>query len=341
MEAIGRVLNAKYRDRRCLVIGFAETATALSTIAANQISGDCRLLHTTREIEHPLCEYLAFSEDHSHAKNQYLHRAMLDAIAGQIDCIIVVDDEITTGKTACHMIGLLKSEYPSLCDSVFVIASLVNSMADANFTWFRNQDIRLEYLGALSLDHAGHRAGAVDACFNDYCSQSLITPPSFPIGKMPGVIRLKGKIDPRIGLPVAKYIQDCLDMNIEIITHDESILQSAKRLLVLGTEECMYPAISLGAFIEENFPYIIVRTHSTTRSPIMPLTDRGYPIHDGSKLNSFYDPDRVVYLYNIEQYDAVFVITDSEADIGRGVGSLAAALSEKGNTSIRVFVWGS
>ena len=48
MEQLGDLLAQKYPDTR-LVIGFAETATAIGAAVASRFGDDCIYLHTTRE----------------------------------------------------------------------------------------------------------------------------------------------------------------------------------------------------------------------------------------------------------------------------------------------------
>jgi adenine/guanine phosphoribosyltransferase-like PRPP-binding protein len=332
MESLGQLLKKKYGNRKCLIIGFAETATALSVIVANQISPNATLIHTTREAEHPFDKYFVFSEDHSHAKDQYLHKTMIDDVSEEIDCIILVDDEITTGKTAMRIIELLLERYSTLADVVIVVASLVNSMDDSDVNRFFKQGIRLEYLNHLdSIQLEINPDVRYEDNIYDYCSSTAYNNLS--------IFNIKGKANPRIGILIAKYMRECRKMIRDIVSICNLTLACINDLLVLGTEECMYPAIALGAYIEEYFPHVTVTTHSTTRSPIMPSLFGDYPIREGFRVNSFYDPNRVTYLYNIEKYDAVFIVTDSAIEIAQGLNSLSAALSSKTNEKIFTFVW--
>jgi hypothetical protein len=134
-------------------------------------------------------------------------------------------------------------------------------------------------------------------------------------------------------------VQACRKLKTKVTSTNKGTLDSISRLLVLGTEECMYPAIMLGAYIEEYYPKVDVWTHSTTRSPIIPSDSLSYPIRNGSMLCSCYERNRNTYLYNIEKYDAVFVITDAEAFVQAGIDSLYAAMFACGNDRVSAFVW--
>ena len=80
-----------------------------------------------------------------------------------------------------------------------------------------------------------------------------------------------------------------------------------------------------------------VRCHSTTRSPIVVSLEREYPLHSRYELKSLYDPDRRTFLYAIEKYDKVFVITDSP-EIEEGQRTLINALQNY-NDDITVVRW--
>ena len=82
------------------------------------------------------------------------------------------------------------------------------------------------------------------------------------------------------------------------------------RVLVMGTEECMLPALLLGRLIEQRNK-VEVYSHSTTRSPIGISTAEGYPIREGYKLSSFYEESRETFIYCPAEYDLVIVVTDS------------------------------
>ena len=92
---------------------------------------------------------------------------------------------------------------------------------------------------------------------------------------------------------------------------------TGKKILVLGTEEFMYPAILTGKKIEQNGNF--VRTHSTTRSPISVFDSdsasgcKKYPLYSRFTLASLYDEERTTYIYNLDYYDKILIITDSSA----------------------------
>ena len=58
MTSLGELVAAKYGDAR-LVIGFAETATAIGAVVAKTISDECLYIHTTREIVTDVKDYIS------------------------------------------------------------------------------------------------------------------------------------------------------------------------------------------------------------------------------------------------------------------------------------------
>ena len=64
--------KSNYEDLRILIIGFAETATAIGTIVGNNVDKAKFILHTTREDVPGSKQVITFEETHSHATTQKL-----------------------------------------------------------------------------------------------------------------------------------------------------------------------------------------------------------------------------------------------------------------------------
>lgn len=116
-------------------------------------------------------------------------------------------------------------------------------------------------------------------------------------------------------LSFGRYKHGCEEMAETFLAQFVHKIKNGSSILVLGTEECMYPALRLGAVLEDMGQNYHVRCHATTRSPIGVCTDENYPITSGYKLNSFYDINRPTYIYNLCEYDTVVVVTDIIAAI--------------------------
>jgi len=103
-----------------LVIGFAETATAIG--AAVAVDMNTNYIQTTREIIDGV-DYLFFSEEHSHATEQKLVKNDIESIIYDIDRIIFVEDEVTTGNTILNIIMILEKLYPDTDFKAFMCIS--------------------------------------------------------------------------------------------------------------------------------------------------------------------------------------------------------------------------
>ena len=112
--------------------------------------------------------------------------------------------------------------------------------------------------------------------------------------------------------------------------------EAGERVLVVGTEDFMYPALFAARCMEEKG--VLAWSHSTTRSPVMVFADESYPLKTRYELKSLYDKDRTTYLYNIESYDRVFIITDAAGGEEEGKNSLMGAIARK-NNNINLIRW--
>lgn len=101
----------------------------------------------------------------------------------------------------------------------------------------------------------------------------------------------------------------------------------------------MYPALILGRELEKQFPTISVKCHATTRSPIGICSDPSYPIHFGYKIHSFYDNVRETFIYNLNCYDIVIVLTDTCSNDLQARADISKVLRAKGCLKI-LFVEG-
>ena len=118
-------------------------------------------------------------------------------------------------------------------------------------------------------------------------------------------------MDARRLIDSGKYEEACENLWREIREKTGNMADniSGKRILVIGTEEFMFPALYIGRKMEKEGAE--VRCHSTTRSPIAVSLEKEYPLHSRYELKSLYDPDRRTFIYDIGKYDKVLIVTDS------------------------------
>lgn len=324
-RALADTIKGRYGDEKLLVIGFAETATAVGAAVAAELGAD--YMQTTREIV-PDAGYLYFSEEHSHATEQKLVKDDIDRVVGAVDRIVFVEDEVTTGRTILNGIRVLKKQYSNKIK--FTVASILNGMDEAALAAYQECGIELFWL--VKTDHAAYTEIA-EAYRGDgryiVCKKGLQ-----PYANHIEHIKIKRHMDARRIVNSAEYAGYCESLYQDIVSR--AGLDSARSLLVLGTEEYMYPALYAASCFEKQGKD--VRFHATTRSPVAVSAEEDYPLHTRYELSSLYDSRRTTYIYDLQKYDAVVILTDAKGDIGEGTCSLIDALRQCGNERI-VFVY--
>ena len=146
---------------------------------------------------------------------------------------------------------------------------------------------------------------------------------SFRQETLPG----EGLLDPRKTLPIGAYDISCQAVAEAMLSRALGPVETLGKTLVLGTEECMYPALILGEKLERLGAEVYC--HATTRSPIGLCDAPGYPIRSGWKLPSFYEEERTTYVYNLREYDTVIVLSDTKKTDLRAIQALASGLTCK------------
>lgn len=329
-------LQGKYEGERLLLIGFAETATAIGAQAA--ITLGTKYIQTTREVI-PDARYLFFSEAHSHATEQKLVKDDIDRVINDIDRIVFIEDEVTTGNTIMNIIKIITKEYQKKIK--FAVASLLNGMTEESLKIYQDEKIELHYL--VKTDHSGYGAVAeqyrcdglyICAIPENHTHESADIDVQSEKNMREHIISIPGWMNARRFVDAKQYEAACRKLAETVIA--ETGVKQGERVLVIGTEEFMYPALLTGQEIEKMG--CEVRSHSTTRSPIAVSTEEEYPLHCRYELRSLYDPDRKTFIYDLESYDRVIVMTDSALVSLKGLETLTYALRMK-NENITVIRW--
>ncbi len=321
---LAEIVREVYGDEKLLLVGFAETATAIGSSLAVKLN--TWYMQTTREnIKH--VEWLYFTESHSHATEQKLVRDDIENIIGEIDRIVFVEDEVTTGNTILKIIDIIQREYGEKIE--FSVASILNGMNKASYGVYRQRNIGVHYL--VKTDHSSYTEIAEGYKKNgEYFAGNTNSPEILPTIKC-----IAGGINARRLVKGGKYDEACklLWSGVRSVIDQEY----EKSILVLGTEEFMYPALYLASEFEKMG--FNVKCHSTTRSPIAVSCEEEYPLCRRYELTSLYDDERVTYIYNLKSYDYVLIITDSTCRSDKGINSLINALHSCGNDNIKMIKW--
>lgn len=297
-----------------------------------------KYIQTTREVI-PDARYLFFSEAHSHATEQKLVKDDIDRVINDIDRIVFIEDEVTTGNTIMNIIKIITKEYQKKIK--FAVASLLNGMTEEYLKIYQDEKIELHYL--VKTDHSGYGAVAeqyrcdglyICAIPENHTHESADIDVQSEKNMREHIISIPGWMNARRFVDAKQYEAACRKLAETVIM--ETSVKQGERVLVIGTEEFMYPALLTGQEIEKMG--CEVRSHSTTRSPIAVSTEEEYPLHCRYELRSLYDPDRKTFIYDLENYDRVIVMTDSALVSLKGLETLTYALRMK-NENITVIRW--
>ncbi len=314
-----------------LVIGYCETATALGHTVADGLP-DSHYLHTTRRDLPGVPPVLEFTESHSHASHHWLVPED-PAILATDQPIVLVDDELSTGRTALGTIRVLHEHAPR---GHYVVAALVDARPTAARTAFddlavelgvridvvaliaatvtvpaeiarRAAAIRARHAPETGVEPAGEGAaggGLADPAVGDVRWLSPAWPAQLPDGGRHGWTARHGRL-----------LTDHLEALATAVR--ATLSRSGGRTLVLGTEEFMYVPMRLAAELAGRGPGE-VRYQSTTRSPVHPVDVDGYAIRAALSFPAPDDPRRVSHVYNVGpgRYDDIVVALDSGADTG-------------------------
>lgn len=343
-DALADIVKENYAGEKLLLVGFAETATAIGAEVAVKLGA--YYIQTTREIV-PDVSYLFFSEVHSHATEQKLVREDIDKFIGEVDHIIFIEDEVTTGNTILNIVNILIGIYGDGVGKKCAVASILNGMSEEHLKIYEKRGIDVHYL--VKIDNS--RFGEI-AEYYDTDGEYIVADTE----KRSGITQFEfsGWMNTRRLVDADDYEKHCIRLWEDICQKID--LKPGSSVLVAGTEEFMYPALYIGSCIEKLG--CRVRSHSTTRSPIevcsgkvlkVDNTDRTldigltyekntYPVHERYELRSLYDDNRRTFIYDIDSYDKVLILTDSHYDGSAGVNSLVNALKMK-NDDIYLIRW--
>ena len=329
MEQLGRKV-AQAHPEADLVIGFAETATAVAAAVAGMLGTLCFYLQTSREPAVAKAEVLSFQEEHSHATDQFLFTGGLRERIRQARKIVFVDDELSTGKTLINIIAQMRDTFPEMEEKPLVAASLINRLSGERTAELKARGVDCVALLQLPLrDYTeAVRGFGIDPALPAATEGAFETLPFQ--GETP---------DPRFGVEIRDYARR-LDELCDKLIGEFGPRLSRGRVTLIGTEEYMLPGLLLGRRMEEAGLADSVRFHATTRSPIGICRDPAYPIHEGYLLPSFYETGRKTYLYNIEACDTAVLWTDA-GDLRQAetaAGALAGVLARKGCGRV-ILIW--
>lgn len=297
------VMQKSYQDLAALipknlpypisVIGMAETAVGLGAGVYRELKPDfgesAIFLTTTRHPVETLPTLGLFLEEHSHAQDQFIlssHDAIKHQHILSSKTLILVDDEISTGKTFRNLILSLKKSGLEHVERI-ILVTLVN---------WAEQHLATDDLGipveVISLLH-GHWQ------WQDNNKEIDI--------QMPNVSSTKQQSQ-RIIAP-NDWGREPTFLDCSVWQQPKSI-QAHEKILVLGSGEFTWIPFLMAEQLEKQGAEVYFS--STTRSPIM----QGQAIKSICLFKDNYGLNINNYAYNVkhQQFDRVFLIIETAKD---------------------------
>jgi orotate phosphoribosyltransferase len=283
------------REEKILVVGFAETATALAQFVTyySALTEDINVvyhLQTTREsfeLEDSLIN-IAFEEEHSHASSQKL--LFKQNHLPEFDRILFIEDEITTGNTILNFIKEFEKIKPN---SKYSVASILNWQNEENSKIFRDMNIQTISLINGTLRENVPVINVTEDNFKDLFSLNNkdFKPWKFNLNT------------PRTGMTrdeLKFYIDSRLVNLLMQFTNKEKIPAT-----IIGNEEDMLVPLLYASLLNLKF-------RATTRSPITSSNQEDYIIKDKIKFNGAIESTRENYIYNLKSDDSDLniIVTD-------------------------------
>jgi len=301
-----------------VIIGFAETATALGQAFFSAFK-KADYFHTTREMISNEDPVITFEEEHSHATS---HRCYISTnLLNNGREIVLVDDEMSTGKTAINIIRSIQAEFPR---DIYSVVSILDWRSDEDVQKFKKLEDELEIkINCVSLLRGKFTVSGHSPESKPYTEEQAFDLPEPKVNKIYvdhiNPIRSSSYFGGELKeIPYAatsgrfgmdEIARDLLDVIILDVAAKLSAMSQGKRVLCVGTGEFMYIPMKTAALMCGNVSY-----QSTTRSPIHIVNKDGYGARYGMAFPNPEDLEIQHYLYNVApfQYEEVFIFFERE-----------------------------
>lgn len=305
-----------------VIIGFAETATSLGH-SFYQAFKHATYFHTTREIVNEAASIISFEEEHSHATSHRCYVAE-EMLKNERE-VILVDDELTTGKTAINIIRDIQGKFPR---KLYTVVSILDWRSEEDHKKMleleKELHIKIHFVSLLKGQFTLHN-GHVEFKENHFTHMQNSSVPQVEHLELTEFIgnRLVPYTSKTLSMEENNlhYLADTGRFGIESHQTDDAWMKKAghhltlrrtgKKTLVIGTGEFMYIPMKIASYMGENIWY-----QSSTRSPIYPNKKAHYGAKTAYRFPNPEDGDIPHYLYNIKQgsYDDVFIIFERKID---------------------------
>ncbi|MEI7057812.1 phosphoribosyltransferase domain-containing protein [Nocardioides sp. CCNWLW239] len=310
-----------------VVLGYAETATALGHLVADALGAP--YLHSTRRVVEGIESAADFFEEHSHATAHRLLPAD-PAFLARGDTLVLVDDEVITGKTIVSTIRALHKKFPH---KHYVVATLVDLRSEADRGRMERSIKRLR----ATLDVVSLASGEIDLpedladsgnrlidTVENLRQLAGVDPTQRQRGEVVQVVATWPRAVPEGGRHgFATSASGSYESAVTVTAAAVAGRIPDGPVHVLGTEELMYAPLRIAAALADRRAAEGRRheiTYSTTtRSPVLAVDDPGYAIRTAITFPSHDAPadgDGPRYAYNLRagEFEAIVLVVDEPAD---------------------------
>ncbi|MGK5169442.1 phosphoribosyltransferase domain-containing protein [Geodermatophilus sp. CPCC 205761] len=301
-DAVAAVLGADAPD---LVIGYCETATGLGHAAAARLGA--AYLHTTRRLHPEVPVAARFEEEHSHAVAHALQPAGQVSLAGN-GPLVLVDDELTSGRTALNTVAELHARFPR---PRYVVAALLDARTPELRAAFEQRAAELGVRVDVAAVVAARLTFPPDVLGRAAAARDALPPPAPPpsgaratVAEHPGLWPDAAPTTARHGLTPDGTARLAAAADSAAARLAPALIGS-RGVLVLGTEELMYAPAVLGDRLATRLPGTPVLLQSTTRSPVHAADDPGYAVRRTVAFPAPDDPARRSLVHNLTDPAAV------------------------------------
>lgn len=316
-----------------VVVGYAETATALGHCVGEALKAGS--LHSTRRPVAGVSPAAGFAEEHSHA-TEHLLLPEDPTFLVAADTVVLVDDEISTGRTALNTIEALQADRPR---GRYVVAALIDLRTAADRETFAETAARLSTridvvtlatgeitLPAGILEAAAHLVAEVAPPVQaEAPPEQAVAPSPTPVTRVtswPAQVRDGGRHGflPAHEAPLVTAAREVAAVVGQGL--------AGREVLVLGFEELMYAPLRIAQALADAAAAggagTRVRFSTTTRSPVLAVDDPGYAIRTTVTFPSHDAPDDGPgprFAHNVapgvdptRRFTDIVVVIDSPAD---------------------------
>jgi hypoxanthine phosphoribosyltransferase len=276
MENVYRELAAQIRvqldNQPTMVIGLVEAAAGLGYGIYHHLGlSNAFYMHTTYyRLSQPI--WISFKEEHSHAPTHLLYDTPLSDLRDRVKNVVLIDDEFSTGKTLFNFVTELRKQLPQV--ERFIGAAILdwipNELPDIRCVSLHKGDYTFDWKPNIQLKNPSVAVGTQEQVLDD------IIPHNF------GLLGIQ-----TLNIPCQDYI------NIDQFRY--------KKVLVLGTGECMYPAFLIAQSLEEAGVDVYVQT--TSRAPYNVDND----LESKVTFKDNYHENIDNFFYNPKQYDSILI----------------------------------